>query len=312
MTDQISNLKEKVKMRKKIVNSLLIFVFIFLFNSFISVQNAISNTKKNFLWKVQSKTNTLYILGSIHSLKKEMYPLNKKIEDSFDKSDVLVVEANINDIGQIDIQRLLETAFYSGNETLEKHVSRETYELVKKEFGGLGVPLELINKQKPWFLALTLTSLELLKLGFDPNYGIDIYFLSKATGGKKIKELESIDYQINLFSKFSDDDQELFLLYTLKDINVLGRELDKLMEAWTSGDTKSMESIISKSITEDRKMSLIYEKIIYERNRNMAARIEELLKTKETHFVIVGAGHLIGNKGIIEILRGKGYDVEQL
>ena len=299
-------------MRKKIVNSLLIFVFIFLFNSFISVQNAISNTKKNFLWKVQSKTNTLYILGSVHFLKKEMYPLNKKIEDSFDKSEVLVVEANINDIGQIDIQRLLETAFYSGNETLEKHVSRETYELVKKEFGGLGVPLELINKQKPWFLALTLTSLELLKLGFDPNYGIDIYFLSKATGGKKIKELESIDYQINLFSKFSDDDQELFLLYTLKDINVLGRELDKLMEAWTSGDTKSMESIISKSITEDRKMSLIYEKIIYERNRNMAARIEELLKTKETHFVIVGAGHLIGNKGIIEILRGKGYDVEQL
>ena len=312
MTDQILNLKEKVKMRKKIVNSLLIFVFIFLFNSFISVQNAISNTKKNFLWKVQSKTNTLYILGSVHFLKKEMYPLNKKIEDSFDKSEVLVVEANINDIGQIDIQRLLETAFYSGNETLEKHVSRETYELVKKEFGGLGVPLELINKQKPWFLALTLTSLELLKLGFDPNYGIDIYFLSKATGGKKIKELESIDYQINLFSKFSDDDQELFLLYTLKDINVLGRELDKLMEAWTSGDTKSMESIISKSITEDRKMSLIYEKIIYERNRNMAVRIEELLKTKETHFVIVGAGHLIGNKGIIEILRGKGYDVEQL
>lgn len=312
MTDQILNLKEKVKMRKKIVSSLLILVFIFLFNSFISVQNAISNTKKNFLWKVQSKTNTLYILGSVHFLKKEMYPLNKKIEDSFDKSEVLVVEANINDIGQIDIQRLLETAFYSGNETLEKHVSRETYELVKREFGGLGVPLELINKQKPWFLALTLTSLELLKLGFDPNYGIDIYFLSKATGGKKIKELESIDYQINLFSKFSDDDQELFLLYTLKDINVLGRELDKLMEAWTSGDTKSMESIISKSITEDRKMSLIYEKIIYERNRNMAVRIEELLKTKETYFVIVGAGHLIGNKGIIEILRGKGYDVEQL
>lgn len=299
-------------MIKKIVSSLLIFVFLFLFNSFISVQSAISNTQKNFLWKVQSKTNTLYILGSIHFLKKEMYPLNKKIEDAFDKSEVLVVEANINDIGQIDIQKLLETAFYSGNDTLEKHVSRETYELVKKEFAGLGIPLELINKQKPWFLALTLTSLELVKLGFDPNYGIDNHFLSKATGRKKIKELESLDYQINLFSKFSDDDQELFLLYTLKDINVLGQEVDKLMQAWTSGDTKSMESIISKSITEDRKMLLIYEKIIYERNRNMAVRIEEFLRAKEIHFVIVGAGHLSGNKGIIEILRGKGYHVEQL
>jgi uncharacterized protein YbaP (TraB family) len=299
-------------MRKKIISLLPIFVFIFLFNSFISVQNAIPDTKKNFLWKVQSKTNTLYILGSIHFLKKEMYPLNKKIEDAFDKSEVLVVEANINDIGQIDIQRLLETAFYSGNETLEKHVSRETYELVKKEFGGLGIPLELVNKQKPWFLALTLTSMELVKLGFDPSYGIDIYFLSKATDKKNIKELESIDYQINLFSKFSDNDQELFLLYTLKDINVLGQEVDKLMQAWTSGDTKTMESIISKSIGDDRRMSSIYEKIIYERNRNMALRIEELLRTKQTHFVIVGAGHLIGNKGIIEILRGKGYDVEQL
>lgn len=299
-------------MRKKIISSLLIFVFIFLFNSFISVQNVIPDTKKNFLWKVQSKTNTLYILGSIHFLKKEMYPLNKKIEDAFDKSEVLVLEADINDIGQSDIQRLLETAFYSGNETLEKHVSRETYELVKKEFGGLGIPLELVNKQKPWFLALTLTSLELVKLGFDPNYGIDIYFLSKATDKKKIKELESIDYQINLFSKFSDEDQELFLLYTLKDINVLGQELDRLMQAWTSGDTKTMESIISKSIRDDKRMSSIYEKIIYERNRDMALRIEELLKTKETYFVIVGAGHLIGNKGIIEILKRKGYDVEQL
>src|SRR4030042_6276702 len=297
---------------RKITRILLMLFILFLLGSSSYALSAVSQDQKSFLWKVQSKTSTVYVLGSIHFMKKEGYPLNTKIEDAFDKSNVLVVEANINDINQIDVQKLIESAFYQVNETLEKHVSRETYEVIKKESGELGMPLEFINKQKPWFLALTFTSFELLKLGFDPNYGIDIYFLSKASRNKKIKELESIDYQINLFSKFSDDDQELFLLYTLKDINVLGRELDKLMEAWTSGDTKSMESIISKSITEDRKMSLIYEKIIYERNRNMAVRIEELLKTKETHFVIVGAGHLIGNKGIIEILRGKGYDVEQL
>ena len=299
-------------MRKKIVISFLIFIIFCFLNSFISVPSAVSNTGKSFLWKVQSKTNTLYILGSIHFLKKEMYPLNKKIEDAFDNSEVLVVEANINDLGQIDIQKLLETAFYSGNETLKKHVSGETYELVNKEFAGLGIPLELINKQKPWFLALTVTSLELVKLGFDPTYGIDNYFLSKAAGKNNIKELESIDYQINLLSKFSDDDQELFLLYTLKDVTVFGREVDTLMKAWVSGDTNSMESIISKSVTEDRRLSQIYEKVIYERNRNMAMRIEEFLRTKEIHFVVVGAGHLTGNKGIIEILRGKGYHVEQL
>jgi hypothetical protein len=296
----------------KIARLLSILFILFLLGSFSYALSVVSQNQKNFLWKVQSKTSTVYVLGSIHFMKKEAYPLNRKIEDAFDKSDVLVVEANINDINQIDVQKLIESAFYPVNETLEKHVSRETYEVIKKESGELGMPLEFINKQKPWFLALTFTSFELLKLRFDPNYGIDIYFLSKASGKKKIKELENIDYQINLLSKFSDNDQELFLLYTLKDLNILGQEVEKMIHTWISGDTKGMESIITKSLTEDRRMASIYEKLIYERNRNMVSRIEEFLRSKETYFVIVGAGHLIGNKGIIEILSRKGYLVEQI
>jgi uncharacterized protein YbaP (TraB family) len=299
-------------MRQKNTRLLSIFFILFFICSSLYVKDSLSQNQKNFLWKVQSKTGTVYLLGSIHFFKKKLYPLNKKIEDAFDKSDVLVVEADINDVGQIDIQRLMESAFYKENETLEKHVSRETYELIKKEFEGFGIPSELINKQKPWFLALTLTSLELVKLGFGSNYGIDIHFISKAEGKKKILELESLDYQIDLFSNFSDDDQESFLLYTLKDLKTLGQDLDKLVRAWTTGDTKGMESIMTKSITGDRRMSSMYEKLVDERNRNMASRIEEFLRTKETYFIVVGAGHLVGNKGIIEILRGKGYQVEQL
>ena len=181
----------------------------------------------------------------------------------------------------------------------------------RRNWGGLSLPREVINKQRPWFLALTLTSLETLKLGFDPRYGIDNYFLSKATG-KKILELESFDYQIGLFSELSDKDQELFLLYTLKDLNVLKQELDGLIKAWTSGDTKGMELILTKSLEEDKRLSRIYEKLVYERNRSMASKIEDYLKKEETYFVMVGAGHLIGNQGIIEILKGKGFLVEQL
>jgi uncharacterized protein YbaP (TraB family) len=299
-------------MKKNIIRLLSIFFILFLFNSVVYIQNAVSQNQRSFLWKVQSKTSTVYLLGSIHFFKKEIYPLNKKIGDAFDKSDVLVVEADINDVGQIDIQRLMESAFYKENETLEKHVSRETYELIKKEFEGLGIPLELINKQKPWFLASTLTSLELVKLGFDPNYGIDIYFLSKAAGKEKILELESLDYQIDLFSKFSDNDQEMFLLYSLKDLNTMGNEVDKLTHAWTHGDTKGMESIMLKGVADNKNMNSIYEKLIYERNRNMVSKIEEFLKTKGTYFVVVGAGHLVGKKGIIEMLKGKRYIVEQL
>lgn len=67
-----------------------------------------------------------------------------------------------------------------------------------------------------------------------------------------------------------------------------------------------------KGAVSDKKMNSIYEKLIYERNRNMVSKIEEFLRTKETYFVVVGAGHLVGKKGIIEMLRGKGYPVEQL
>ncbi len=299
-------------MKNKAPKLLAIF-FVLVFVSFvIFAQEALSQSQKSFLWKIQSKTNTVYVLGSLHFFKKEIYPLSEKIENAFGQSEILVVEANVNDIRKVDIQELMERAFYPANDMLEKHVSPEIYELVMKETGGLGIPLELINKQRPWFLAMTLEALESLKLGFDPNYGIDKYFLSKAEGKKRILELESLDYQLNLLSGFSDKDQELLLLYTLKGLNILEQELEQLTKAWTSGDTKSMESILTRSVSEDKRLSSIFEKVVYERNRKMASKIEDFLRTRETYFVIVGAGHLVGEQGITEILKGKGYLVEQL
>ena len=281
-------------------------------SSSVLILDALPQSQKNFLWRIQSKTNTVYVLGSLHLSKKEIYPLNQKIESAFDQSNVLAVEANINDIKKIDIQKLMESAFYPGNDTLEKHVSPETYEWVRKEASGLGISIELINKQKPWFLSMTLVALETLKLGLDPNLGIDKYFLSKAEGKKKILELESLDYQINLLSNLSDKDQELFLVYTLRDLKIMEQEVNKLIQAWSSGDTKGMESILTRSVSEDKRLSSIFEKLIYERNRKMVLKIEDFLRAKETYFVIVGAGHLVGDQGIIEILREKGYIVEQL
>ncbi len=299
-------------MRNKRLGLLVIILGLISLLSVVFAQDVFPQSQKNFLWRVQSKTNTVYVLGSLHLFKKEVYPLNQKIENAFDQSDILVVEANVNDIKKVDIQKLAESAFYPANDTLEKHLSAETYEWVKKETGELGIPIELINKQKPWFLSMTLVALESLKLGFDPNHGIDKYFLKRAEGKRKILELESLDYQIDLLSKFSDKDQELFLIYTLKDLNIIEQELGKMTRAWTTGNAKDMETILTRSVSEDKRLSSIFEKLIYERNRKMVSRIEDFLRGKETYFVIVGAGHLVGNQGIIEILKRKGYLVEQL
>jgi uncharacterized protein YbaP (TraB family) len=299
-------------MTKQTIKLSLLFSFLLIFLCAVFAQDSLSQSKKNFLWKVQSKTNTVYVLGSIHYLKQELYPLDEKIEKAFDQSNILGVEANVDGLGKLDVQKLVEKAFYSGDETLEKHLSPEAYELVKKQLTELGASLEAANKYRPWFLALSLASIEITKLGFDPNFGIDRYFLSKAAEKKKIVELESLEYQINLFSALSEKDQELFLLYTLKDIKVLEQELDKLIKAWTAGDVNGIDSIMTRSIKEEKKLIPIYEKLVVERNKKMVSKIEEYLKEKETFFVVVGAGHLVGNQGIIELLKGKGFLLEQL
>lgn len=293
-------------MKKITAKTLLILSFVIL------TVYSVSYAQNNFLWQVHSKGSTIYILGSVHLLKKDIYPLNRTIEAAFDKADFLAVEADINDVSSLDIQKLLKSAVYMDGSTLDKHVSQKTLDIIKEESDRLGMPIEMFYNQKPWFLGLTLTSLELVKSGYNPEYGIDKYFLNKATGRKKVLELESLDYQIDLLSGFNDDEQELFLLYVMKNVRTLVQEVNNVVDIWKSGATKRMEAIMEKNTIEDRRFTSLYEKLIINRNRSMALKIEDYLKTKGTYFVVVGAAHLLGPSGIVQLLRDKGYVIEQL
>lgn len=300
-----------MRMRGNVLRPLFFcLVAVLLSASSLSLGHALGH-QKNFLWKVQSKSATVYILGSLHALKKEMYPLPGKIEDAFSISEVLVVEANINEMPLEGIMGMLEGAMYPGNEGLEAHLTKETYALAKARLNRFGMPIEFFHKSKPWFLALIITALEMQRLGFDTEYGIDNYFLKKAMGVKRIMELESVTYQMNLLSALSQEDQESFLLYTLKNLDTLAREIDSLIKAWSAGDAEALEDIVLKGAQDDPRMLHIHEKLIYERNHTMASRIEAFLETGEHYFVVVGAGHVVGKKGIIELLKKNGHSVQQ-
>jgi hypothetical protein len=269
--------------------------------------------QKSFLWKIQSKTATAFILGSVHLAKPDIYPLPQKIEESFDKSGILALEADpTKEQDTALLQQMLAAATYMEGGLLKEHLSRETFELARREIERLGLPMEAFSRTKPWFLAMSIESLEFQRLGYDPANGIDVYFAGKAAGEKRIVELESFDYQIRLLNGFSDQEQELFLLYTLKDLATLQDGIDELMAAWRSGDTKTMEGLTTRTISESPELRPIFDKLYYKRNREMTTRIEQLLKGKETIFVVVGAAHLVSKEGILEILRGKGYSVQQM
>jgi uncharacterized protein YbaP (TraB family) len=269
--------------------------------------------EKSFLWKIQSKSATVYILGSMHMAKPDIYPLPQKIEESFAKSAVLALEADPAKAQDTALLRqMLAAAAYAKGGTLKEHLSRETFELARREIERLGLSMETFSRTKPWFLAMSIETLELQRLDYDPANGIDIYFAGKAAGEKQIVELESFDYQIRLLNGFSDREQELFLLYTLKEIATLRDEIEELMAAWRGGDAKSMERLLTRTLIESPELRPIFDKLFYKRNREMTARIEQLLKGKQTVFVAVGAAHLVGKEGIIEQLKGKGFTEDQM
>jgi hypothetical protein len=298
--------------RTPILSLVLALLILRLSGSLVSAQSAPSYSQKSFLWKVQSSRSTIYLLGSIHFLKDDVYPLNQTIENAYESSDKLVVEADINQLGNLDLKRLADRSFYKSGDHIEKHVSPETYRLIKKESASLGMPVELTGMQKPWLLALSFQAMQLMRLGYDPQHGVDYHFLARAQGKKRILELESLDDQLNLLSGFSDKEQELFLLYTLKTLSSMDSQVGSMVRAWASGDAQAMESILSEAAQLDASLAPIVGKLFDERNIRMTSKIEGYLNSNGSYFVIVGAGHLVGKRGIVELLKNKGYGVEQL
>jgi uncharacterized protein YbaP (TraB family) len=264
-----------------------------------------------FMWKVDSQQATAYILGTVHMLRAEMYPLDARIQSAFQKADAYVMEFNINEVGASQKGTMMTDMLYRGDDTIGNHVSRETFDLAQKKIESYGLPFAMMSRFKPWSMAVTIEMFEYRKLGLDPQYGIDKYFLKKAEGDKKIIELESFDSQMELFNSMSDPDQELFLIYSLKEVDDSEKNMDVLLNAWREGDSKVMERLMFKNADDDSRLSRIYEKLFYERNRNMADKIAKMLSQKGTYFIAVGAGHLVGKRGIIDRLSRQGYAVCQ-
>ncbi len=298
-------------MIKRPLHSLLLcFFFLFISASYVQGKDYDAGSK-SFLWKIKSTNATAYILGSIHVMKPESYPLNTRIETAFGKSGVLAVEADINNISQKDMAALITKAIYSGGDSLDKHISKATFELVTTESRDLGINPGMLLKERPWFIASSIEIFTLMSMGYDPNYGIDEHFLMEAAGKKKIMEIESIDSQLALITGFSDGEQDALLYATIKNINKLEKMAGELVEAWKTGDTKTVEALIFQDTENDPKTALINYKLITERNTAMVVKIENMLKTRDSYFIVIGAGHLVGDRGVIELLRKKGYTVEQ-
>jgi uncharacterized protein len=267
--------------------------------------------EKSFLWQVRSNQSHIYILGSIHFLKKDNYPLKNSIEKAFEGSQKLVFEIDLKSADAATVQRLtLEKGAHRDGTTLAQSVSLETYSLAERRAKELGIDIRVLSPLKPWLVALTLTTLKLQKLGFDSNAGVDRYLTERAMkSGKATAGLETAGFQIGLLDQLSKQDQEAMLRQSLTEMELLDKGLDQLVRSWVTGDVPSLEELLLNSM---RGYPEVHQKIIVDRNRRWLPQVEKLLEEGATTLVVVGAAHLVGKEGVIELLKARGYTVEQL
>lgn len=278
----------------------------------LACSSQVSAGDKSFIWEVKSDTTTVYVHGSIHFAKPEMYPLPKSIENGFDQSENLVVELNPVTLDKQKMLKLMKKkGMYGANKTIRDDLTNEVFQILNDHLKKNGIPFENIQKMRPGLLAITLSTAQIMKMGFLPQFGIDMYFAIKATqGGKNIIELETMEQQLDLLLDMPDEN--LYLKYTLQDLDNAEKLFNKIVMLWQSGDAEKMNGIILEPYEDDPELQLILDELFFARNNKMTEKIKSFLQTDQKYFVVVGAGHLVGRKGIINQLINENYKVKQL
>ena len=274
-----------------------------------TVPETVNNFEKHTMWKVESDSTTAWLLGSVHMLKEEYYPLDAVIEDAFESCDNLVLELNLNDV---DLTQIAEFAMYRDGTTLKDHLPKKTYKKLLDILEESGMSISLFQNYKPGFAFMTLIAQELVRQGFNPQYGVDMHFLNKA-GDKEVIGLETFEGQMDLINKEIAKYLEEYLEYSWEDTKNMVKYIDTIAIAWQSGNLEKIENLSFMELDSHPEYKPLFDKLIYERNEKMAGKIMEFLDTKQSYFIIVGAAHYVGEKGIIDLLTQTGkYRIEQL
>lgn len=271
---------------------------------------AVQQTTKSCLWTIDSQSNKIYLLGSLHLLKPNTYPLAAAIEKAYADSRVIMFETDIAALQTPDLQaKLLELGIYPADQNLLQNIDGNTRQVLEKKMSEIGLPLEQFSRFKPWFVALTLTTLELQRMGYNPNYGIDLYFFNKASAdGKEIGFLEPAEYQINLLGNMVEQDQNDFLSQTLNDLEVVNELAGDLVKSWKDGDADKLHELLSKSFND---YPHLHDRLLIQRNKNWVQKIEGAMRKNKNILFVIGAGHLVGPESVVDLLKKRGYQVKQ-
>jgi uncharacterized protein YbaP (TraB family) len=266
---------------------------------------------KSFLWTVNAPgAPPSYLLGSLHVLTPDYYPLSAAIEKAFAASTVLIEEADIDEVtNPATVMGLVGKAMLTDGRTLDQMIPDELYSRVVERTDKLGLPRVAVQRMKPWLVALSLTQPALEAAGFKADQGIDKHFFDRAKKtGMTRRALETVAFQFERLDQLTPAQQEALLRSTLEDLETQLADVKAIAAAWARGDTAAIEKLMLSSMAESPDL---YKRLLVERNASWVPSVEDCIKQQTSCFVVVGAAHLVGPDSLVAMLQKKGYKVEQ-
>jgi len=204
---------------------------------------------------------------------------------------------------------------YAWPANLSTHVPAEDYARFKRLLPRYSITEGEVIQIKPFMAVSLLVFSEWARLGYLPNFGVDAYFLEKARAVQKpIAELEGVDAQIRLMDSLTDKENLTLFKGTLDALEsgLTDEQVKGMVAAWESGDPRAMLEVARRYNEKIPGAREFENKFIWSRHGATLAKIEGYLnQSKDRHFIAVGALHLAGPDGLVEMLRKKGYIVRQ-
>ena len=251
---------------------------------------------------------TVYLLGSVHLLSAEAGALPPEVDSAFAHAKTIAFETSLDSL-QARAMELLSIARLPAGQTLRSSLTPAGAAKADSILKLYGLSVDQLAQFKPWFASLVPTQITMAKAKFEAQYGVDFQLNARAhTANKPIVGLESVDFQMHLFDSFTPTEQERMLVMVSPPDSAV-TSLVKIKDAWVAGDIAALDSMLNKSLSES---PALFAKLVSERNKSWVPQIDAMLKGKDDALVVVGAAHLVGRQGVVELLRARGYTVDQL
>jgi uncharacterized protein YbaP (TraB family) len=262
------------------------------------------------LWKITRGGTTIWLFGTIHMLPAGANWLTGPVAQAADSADEIATEID-DPAGTATRASLAARSLLPAGEHLSALLPDDENTAMTERLARFGLGAKQLDPDKPWYAAVALSTLPLLRRGFDSRNGVEAG-LNAREAGRSLRHtgIETPDGQLAILDGLPQASQLAYLKNVIDDFDTIDGEIDAMVAAWGKGDAATLARIMNEN--EGKDDPLLTQRLILDRNVGFAAWIAQRLSKPGTVFMAIGAGHLAGAGSVQAVLAKSGVHVERV